>query len=306
MISVIIPVYNVAHYLDECVKSVVEQTYQEWECILVDDGSTDGSGKICDEWIKRDERIRVIHQENGGVSKARNRGIEEAKGDYVVFVDSDDWLGKEHIEQLVNAPIADLVVSGVRQIGTDGACTEYCPSCDNTFPFNGIGIHYIAELNKKFLLYGPVSKLYKASILESNHVRFPLDCSYGEDLQFNLLYLNHVKTLSMQRRVSYNYRRGTETLSTKIRLEQFEQDYCQWKMLKTFYKKSGLWLCPMQEMLYERLWGIVYDGIFSTSTNNKDILAIPEIKELKNYQHVFHCSAWIKWCILHRISFVFR
>ena len=120
MISVIIPVYNVECYLDECIQSVVDQTYSDWECIIVDDGSTDESGDICDEWVKKDKRIRVVHQENRGVSRARNRGIEEAKGEYIVFVDSDDTIGVEHLCQLANAEDADLVVSGIRQICKDG------------------------------------------------------------------------------------------------------------------------------------------------------------------------------------------
>ena len=306
MISVIVPIYNVVSYLDECVASIVAQTYKSWECILVDDGSVDGSGDICDEWAKKDERIRVVHQDNGGVSKARNRGIEESKGEYIVFVDSDDTIGKEHLRNLVGAPKADLIVAGIRHVVSDGDDVDYKPSCGKTFSFSQEGIEEIVDLNRKYLLYGPVVKLYQASIVKENGVIFPSDCSYGEDLLFNLKYLEHVHTISQVNDVSYYYRRGTETLSTRERTNQFEQDYEQWKMLKAFYASHGMWLQPMKEMLYERLWGIVYDGIFSTFANNKEILSVPEIKELKNYQHVFHCSWWIKWCILHRIAVVFR
>ena len=306
MISVIIPVYNVIHYLDECVQSIVGQTCQDWECILVDDGSTDGSGRICDEWGKKDGRIRVIHQENGGVSSARNKGMEEAKGDYVVFVDSDDWLGPEHLEKFLDAPQADLVVSGVTQLGTNGVNLDYRPSCNRTFTLNEESLEDFVVLNRKFLLYPPYVKLYKTSILKSNHICFPIDCHYGEDLQFNLKYLQYVETITQVEDASYYYRRGNETLSTKKRSNQFYQDYGQWKMLQRFYEERCLWLKPSKELLYKRLWGIIYDGIFSTATSNKQILSIKEIDDLKNYQHVFHCSKWIKWCILHRIAFVFR
>ena len=306
MISVIVPVYNVVSYLDECVASIVAQTYKAWECILVDDGSVDGSDVLCDEWAKKDVRIRVIHQENSGVSKARNRGIEDSRGEYIVFVDSDDWLGEEHLERLLVAPSADLIVSGVRQVVSNENGVDYKPSCGKTFAFDQEGIDEVVDLNHKYLLYGPVVKLYQASIIKENGVIFPTDCSYGEDLLFNLQYLDYVHTISQVDDVSYFYRRGMETLSTKERPNQFEQDYGQWKMLKTFYTKRGMWLQPMKEMLYERLWGIVYDGIFSTSTSNKEILSIPEIKDLRDYQYVFHCSWWIKWCILYRIAFVFR
>ena len=92
MISIIIPVYNVKLYLDNCIQSVIQQSYTDFECILVDDGSTDGSSEICDQWAEKDNRIIIVHQPNGGVSSARNKGLEQAKGEYICFIDSDDWV----------------------------------------------------------------------------------------------------------------------------------------------------------------------------------------------------------------------
>ncbi|MCR5043472.1 MAG: glycosyltransferase [Bacteroidaceae bacterium] len=306
MISVIIPVYNVLPYLGECVASIVAQTYKAWECILVDDGSTDGSGDICDEWAKKDGRIRVVHQENGGVSNARNKGVEEARGESIVFVDSDDTIGAEHLWRLANAADADLVVSGIRQICQDEQTDEMKPKTNKNFVLNKDSLTDFVDLNDKFLLYGPVAKLYKTSTLKKHAIRFPVGCNYGEDLQFNLQYLEYVKTITQVDDVSYFYRRGTETLSTKARPNQFFQDYEQWQMLRAFYEKRDLWSQLSKELLYKRLWGIIYDGIFSTATSNKQILSIQEIDDLKDFQHVFHCSKWIKWCILYRIPFAFR
>lgn len=99
-ISIIIPVYDVAEYLPQCLESVCNQTYKNLEIILVDDGSTDGSGKICDEWQKKDDRIVLIHKENGGVSSARNEGLKRATGEYIGFVDADDWLEPDMYEKL--------------------------------------------------------------------------------------------------------------------------------------------------------------------------------------------------------------
>ena len=306
MISVIVPVYNVIKYLDECVASIVAQTYKEWECILVNDGSTDGSGTICDKWAMKDKRICVIHQENKGVSEARNRGIEEAKGEFIVFVDSDDTIGEDHLYSLVKAPSADIVVCGVRQETTEGLAINFKPSENKTFELSPEYVESFVDLNDKFLFYGPYVKLYKASIIKSHNIKFPLNCNYGEDLLFNLNYLNFVKSISQVDNISYYYRRGVDTLSTKVRPNQFAQDYEQWKLLRSFYVNRGIWMQAAKEMLYKRLWGIVYDGIFSTPTSNKEILSIPEIKELKKYQQVFHCAKWIKWSIIHRITFVFR
>lgn len=100
LISVIIPVYNVEKFLDRCMQSVLMQTYQNLEIILVDDGSTDASGKLCDEYAKKDKRIRVVHKKNGGLSSARNAGLDMVKGDYVLFVDSDDWLELDMLQHL--------------------------------------------------------------------------------------------------------------------------------------------------------------------------------------------------------------
>ena len=97
LISVIVPVYQVEEYLDRCVQSIVDQTYTNLEIILVDDGSPDRCPQMCDEWAKRDSRIRVIHKENGGLSDARNAGMQAASGTYIAFVDSDDWVSERYI-----------------------------------------------------------------------------------------------------------------------------------------------------------------------------------------------------------------
>ncbi len=101
LVSVIVPVYNVEKYLEECVNSLTSQTYSNLEILLIDDGSTDGSGNICDSLAKEDARIRVFHLQNGGVSNARNFGIENAKGEYLSFVDSDDWVDLDMYEKMV-------------------------------------------------------------------------------------------------------------------------------------------------------------------------------------------------------------
>ena len=102
LISIIVPIYNVEKYLKKCIDSIINQTYKNLEIILVDDGSPDNCGKICDEYAKKDNRIKVIHKENGGVSSARNVGVENATGEYIGFVDSDDYIEKDMYEVLIN------------------------------------------------------------------------------------------------------------------------------------------------------------------------------------------------------------
>jgi len=115
LVSVIVPVYNVEEYLGRCVDSILAQTYTNLEVILVDDGAKDSSGAICDEYAARDARVRVIHKENGGLSSARNAGIDAAKGDWLEFVDSDDWIEPDAVESMLTLALehrTELVVAG--------------------------------------------------------------------------------------------------------------------------------------------------------------------------------------------------
>ena len=127
-ISVIVPVYNAENYIDKCVESLVNQTYKNLEIILVNDGSTDSSGTKCDEWAKKDSRIKVIHKENGGVSSARNAGLDVAEGAYVAFVDSDDSLKTTAYEKSVSEiqqHNLDLLIFGYETVFTDHSVKKY-------------------------------------------------------------------------------------------------------------------------------------------------------------------------------------
>lgn len=316
MISIIVPVYNVEKYLDECIQSIVSQSYTDWECILIDDGSTDTSGIICDKWSKQDKRIRVIHQPNQGVSAARNIGINNAKGQYINFIDSDDWIETEYLQDLMNATTTnstDLVVSGLIQDYTNGNFSIYQPQHNNTFKLNEMNISNFINLNRDFLLYGPTANLYQADIIHKYNIKFDAKATYGEDLLFNYNYLEHVKTISCINQAHYHYRIiGNGTLSSTIRSNQFDIDYEQWKVLQSFYQRKGLWNQEAKEYLYNRLWGIIYDSIFLYPKLKgvgleyfKHILSIPEINELKQHKELYACSSWIKYCILQRQSFMF-
>lgn len=317
MISVIVPVYNVKKYLNQCLQSIVVQTYSQFECILVDDGSNDGSENICDIWRQKDNRIVVIHQKNQGVSAARNKGLQIAQGDYITFIDSDDWVDADYLQSLVE-PLQqdsfDLVVTGLVQEKTNGSRSVYQPSSFHSFILNKKNVESFIELNQKFLLYGPMVKLYRHDIITRYHIGFDIDCSYGEDLLFNYRYLEYVGKIACVSRTTYHYRIiGEGTLSTKLRLDQFQVDYHQWKILLEFYKNKGLWDSNLsKELLYTRLWGIVYDGIFlyprlpkQTIGYLRRIVNIPEINELRKYRDLYHCNSWIKKGILGRCYLIF-
>ena len=316
MVSIIVPVYNVESYLDECIQSIVNQTYQNWECILINDGSMDNSEHICDTWVEKDNRIHVIHQSNQGVSAARNTGIQHAKGEYITFIDSDDWIEKNYLYSFIEAlqnNQSDLIVSGLIHNYNNGETKIYTPQSPESFNLNWQNINSFVSLNKIHLLYPPYVKLYKAQLIKKYNIRFNKQYSYGEDLLFNYDYLEHVNTITCIDKAYYHYRIiGNNTLSSKLRHDQFETDYAQWKVLQSFYQRKNLWNEEAKELLYQRLWGIVYDGLFLypklKSANYQyiqNILSTKEINELASYKEMFPCKTWIKQAILNRLSILF-
>ena len=172
-ISIIIPVYNVEDYLPKCLNSLIYQTYQNLEIILVDDGSPDKCGKICDWYANKDKRIHVIHKKNEGVARARNDGIEYATGDYISFIDSDDWIAKDAYEVLyqgLKKYHADCAVGGcVKVIDKDGHLMF------EQKPHSKVKCETAAEAMKKVLLVGSAvwNRLFKRQVFEQ--IRFPLD-----------------------------------------------------------------------------------------------------------------------------------
>ena len=184
MISVIIPICNVLPYVEKCVRSVMEQGYRDLEIMLIDDGSTDGSGKICDTLAEEDARIRVLHTENRGLSAARNLGCRESKGEYVYYLDGDDMLTEDCLSVLSDALLesgADMCVGGCRQVNTSGeVIREICVKNDNTVTPE----EYLANfLNNTpdYTIYS-WNKLMKSEVAEK--VTFPEGMNYEDRATF--------------------------------------------------------------------------------------------------------------------------
>ncbi len=181
-ISVIVPVYNCEKYLRKCLDSISVQTYADWECIIVDDGSKDGSPAICDEYAANDSRFKVIHKENGGLSSARNAALEIAKGDYVAFCDSDDYYMSEFLETMVNLAIKsgkDVCMCGYFFVDEDGNITDSKTEQNESF----VGIHDQNEfVDFVFAKHGfpnyVCNKAFNRSIFET--VRFPEGLTYED------------------------------------------------------------------------------------------------------------------------------
>ena len=182
IISVIIPVYNCEAYLSRCLNSVINQSYLNLQIILIDDGSTDGSGMICEQYAEKDKRIRVIHQENGGVGKARNRGLKEVTGEWVAFIDSDDWIHSQYFEIMMKCQeTSDADVVMVRSTRTAKFIEEQIIFTD-CLEYSSMTIYEIlSDVIAKTRIWG---RIYRASLIEG--VRFPESVHLGEDTCFNL------------------------------------------------------------------------------------------------------------------------
>lgn len=215
VISIIIPVYNIEKYLDQCMESVVGQTYSHIEIILVDDGSTDGSGELCDEWGKRDNRIRVYHKKNGGASRARNLGLKEARGEYIGFVDGDDYIAEDMYECLI-----DVMEDGV-DISCCGTAIIYPAKMrmqvevygEMQNPFFLTSREAIKELLLlRGLHYGVCDKLYRRKLFEN--VRFP-EGKTCEDYPVSYEVVKKSRRIVNTGKVKYFYRYRENSTSKK-------------------------------------------------------------------------------------------
>lgn len=204
-LSIIVPIYKVEQFLPECIESILAQTYQDWECILVDDGSPDNSGKIADEYAKRDSRIKVFHRQNRGVSVARNYGIDQASGEWIMFMDSDDVLVPDFIHNLYQEIVNRNEVQYV-----DAGCSWFVDKADNIVkvrssqPSVGSDSIYLWQHYR-----GPVwAKLFKRDIITRNSIAFVQDMKKDEDVIFSLEYIAHVKHYVFSSEVGYLYRQN--------------------------------------------------------------------------------------------------
>ena len=169
MISIIVPVYNVEKYVKRCIESILEQTHKEFELIIVDDGSTDRSGEICDTLKKSDRRIRVIHQENGGLSAARNRGLTEAGGEYITYIDSDDYVDASYLETLYQNAVkyqADVSLCGFRLVWENSKTKNMSDGKDEVKQYTGREAVREIVVNNKSSMITAWGKLYHHTLRE--------------------------------------------------------------------------------------------------------------------------------------------
>ncbi len=200
-ISIIIPVYKAESTLRRCIDSVLSQTYTNFELILVDDGSPDDCGKICDAYSSADNRIYVIHKANGGVSSARNLGIKRAQGEFITFIDSDDYVSINYLKNLVSKE-ADLTVSGFKDMPLPNTNEMSLPQ---GFYQGEELTDFLNEKTDSMLFKAPWGKLFKADIISSNDLSFDTNISFGEDSVFMLQYLRFCNSIATINSIDYMY-----------------------------------------------------------------------------------------------------
>ena len=206
LISIIIPAYNVEQYLTACLSSIEQQTYQNFEAILIDDGSKDSTGDICDAIAAKDNRFKVIHQKNQGVSAARNVGIGEANGEYICFVDSDDKLLKDFLKGFgLNY---DISIQGyLLQEGEKKSQISY----REFLSFDNIAkVYCLNDIHN-----APFSKLCRTEIIKKNNIRFPDGISFSEDTIFFLQYIKYCKSIHISNKYNYVYNKREDSLTAK-------------------------------------------------------------------------------------------
>lgn len=215
-ITVIIPVYNVEKYLHQCIESIINQRFTDFELLLIDDGSTDNSPDICDYFQSKDMRIKTFHKKNGGVSSARNLGIQEARGKWICFIDADDWVGTKYLEELYEAVDSDnlLIVQGFNRLDNHKKLPVTLDFGNLTVSSKSyFELFSVKELHR----YGyPYAKLYNRKVVIDNNIHFDIDIVCIEDAIFMYEYLLKTKTVKFIEGTNYFYRAYSCGLHFKV------------------------------------------------------------------------------------------
>lgn len=293
-ITIIVPIYNTEKYIEKCINSIINQTYTNLEIILIDDGSTDNSGNICDNYALKDNRIKVVHKKNEGVSIARNIGIEKASGEYVGFVDSDDY---------IESTMYEVLIKDIIENQTDIAVCNCSVNGNSKFEKNILNRHEMLDLildKDKFRGY-VCNKIYKLKLLKN--LRFEENIHLCEDLLFNCNYIARSEKMSIIDRKLYNYvKRDDSAVNSFVekhfsvieayqKIENIYEKYSEKNLLKL--QKAYLKQCTfLKYYIFVGNYNPKYKGIVNTEAKrlikiiNKNSIGIKE-KMLLNIYYMF-------------------
>lgn len=243
MVSVIVPVYNVERYLPACIESVLGQTYSDWELLLVDDGSTDRSGIICDEYAEKNSRISVFHKENGGVSSARNLALDQMRGDFCIMLDSDDLIHPSLLEdtlQIIHDTQTDAVIYGYEKVDEDFSLEQNQPACVchsvEILSRNEVVTEILSGRRFRMLA---CNKLYKTALWGG--IRYPIGRKYGDDTSVTYQLMSRCEKVALTTMKYYFYRdRPNSALHTDISEQNLQLFDTYSEMLSFFHAKNPI------------------------------------------------------------------
>lgn len=282
-VSIIMPVYKVEEYVGKAIESIQEQTLKEWEFLIVDDGTPDRSGEICDEYAANDERIHVIHKENGGAPSARNMAIEIAKGEYMYFMDSDDWAEPTMLEDMYNLAKRDqaqLVVAGFyidtyydkENYVTDNFFVE-----DAVYPNKEAFRKNAYKLFDRNLLYTPWNKLFESKYIMENDLRFPK--TFWDDFPFNVSIVKNVERVTVTSKQYYHFLRArSESETAAYRPGMYEKREEEHGWMINLYKEWHVGDPASTEMIARRYMER-FVGCVENITNPKCTMSKKEKKQ---------------------------
>jgi glycosyltransferase involved in cell wall biosynthesis len=291
IISIIVPIYNTEAYLRKCLDSLVEQTVKEIEIILVNDGSTDNSGKICDEYAKKDRRIKVIYHENKGVAEARNSGMYLVEGKFLTFVDSDDYVSKEYIERMLEYfkkyPEADIVIFGQARI-VGKRTTIYLPEKEALMNRSEFSKKFF-DLRKSNLLDVTTNKLYRTSLAKT--LKFIPDIQPGEDSLFNFQYYTLCQKIVLSKEYGYFAVRRNSSIMGQLYSRYYpsfelEKSLEMRKSFKKAFAEIGILPTIIEERYinsYARWFYSVLSNVIKKETPYTTIEQIKKIRKIMDY-----------------------
>ena len=233
LVSIIVPVYNVEFYIQECLESLINQSYKNIEIFLIDDGSTDDSGKICDEYCKKYSFVNVIHKENQGLGMARNTGLDNASGEYVYFLDSDDYIEKDEIEYLMCTIMqnnADVCLTGYKSVNDQKKLLFFREYEDAVYRGSEVKNVLFPKMlgslpnGSDRIEMSASAQMYSMKPIKNNNIRFVSEQKLiSEDLVFNMTYMQYANKVCTIKRVGNYYRNNQNSLSHQYRNNRIEQ-----------------------------------------------------------------------------------
>lgn len=289
-ISVIMPVYKVEEYVGKAIESIQSQTLTEWEFLIVDDGTPDRSGEICDAYAAKDDRIHVIHKENGGAPSARNTAIDIAKGEYLYFLDSDDWAEPTMLEDMYNLAKRDnaqLVVAGFyidtyydkeHYVTDDYVVDDAVYANKEEFRKNAY------KLFDKNLLYTPWNKLFEAKYIMDNNLRFPT--TFWDDFPFNVSVVRNIERVTVTSKQYYHFLRArAESETTAYRPGMYEKREEEHGWLVDLYKEWNVHNAESREMISRRYIERFIGCVENLTNPNSKMTYREQRKEVKKMLH---------------------